>query len=56
MPEADPRLLKTIRAADEERARRIAAERKINMLTACIARMKKLRTVDAKPKQEQRPA
>jgi hypothetical protein len=54
MPEADSCLLKAIRAADEERAKLITAERKVQMLTAHIARMKKLHTADAK-KAEQHP-
>jgi len=54
--EPDPRLLKAIRAADNERARRIAAERKINVLAACIARMKKLHTADAKAQQAEQRA
>jgi hypothetical protein len=54
MSEPDPRLLNAVRAADEERARRIAAERKVQMLTANIARMKKLHATDAN-KEVQRP-
>ena len=39
MAEADVRIIKLVRQVDEERARRIAAERQAGVLRAVIARM-----------------
>jgi hypothetical protein len=52
--EADPRLLKAIRDLDDERTRRIAAEKRATGLQSVITRLQRQRTTDAKPERDQR--
>jgi hypothetical protein len=56
MTEADPRLLKLVRQVDDERQRRVVAERQVRMLKAAIVRLSKTRDGDVKSKPAQRTA
>jgi hypothetical protein len=52
----DPRLVRLVRALDEERTQRIKFERLAGTLRTTIERMQRQRTADAKTaKREQRP-
>ena len=54
MSEPDPRLLRLLRELDEERQRRIAAEKQAAGLRSVITRLQRQRTNDAIPELEWR--
>ena len=58
MQEADPRLIKLVRELDEERQRRVAAEKRATGLQSVLTRLQRerQRTADAKPQPEHRPS
>jgi hypothetical protein len=53
MQEADPRLTRAIRKLDEERRKRVAAEKQATALRGVLTRLKQQRTADAKPVRHQ---
>jgi hypothetical protein len=52
--EAGPLLIRLVQQLDEERRKREAAEREAKGLRGVITRLQRQRTIDAKPKKEQR--